>query len=182
MLLNKLKPYAIHLALAGLVVIGGSAAAATFEAGPFNSQQPNVPTVSQEAAERGEGKPAPTEAAASINTEVPTNEPTSDTPTEVSGDSGSTAPNSGEPASITPDVPTSEPEAPAPTLVKVTMRFVDVSPAGQPNTKAAEYCDSHYSDGNVVPQWVATITNPAGFSQPIASYSATNPPNNYSPC
>lgn len=74
---------------------------------------------------------------------------------------------------------------PAPILVYRIgrdMRFVDISPADQPNTRAEQWCDYTFSDDTVDNIFKGTLTKEGGFSQPISSYNSDNPPGFFIGC
>lgn len=180
--MRKLRALAAHIAVAVTLSVAGVAVAASIDK---PAPAVNTPQATEQT------QPTDTGTGAWVGP-VPTNEPVQEQPTEVAPEPVAETPTD-EPASITPDVPTSEPEAPAheptpepePEPVYVTsqsMRFVDVSSQDEPNSKAQQWCDYTYSDGTTSTRKNSTIYKQGGFSQPISSYSASNPPGVVSGC
>ena len=175
----------IITAVSIVLAVGGTVAAQAGVLPGVNQNQQAVPTGTQQQVEAGQARPDDKTPVTQVN-----EQPTADTQaTDDNQTSGAGAAAAVPTPATTADDPAkiAEQTEPAPVQPPVVvrtgaykMRFVDISPANKPNTKADQFCDYALSDGNTDSVWAGSVTY--NFTQPIASYNENNLPGIYSAC
>ncbi len=173
--------------LAAIITIAVTTTVVGVSANQANSQKPNVTTLSQANPEAEQDniddpsvKVATTKTASNSDNNarsVATGDGTTPMTTTEEVATNTLPHQTQQEAPVQPVVPVS----PEPTRTgERHIRFVDISPATKPNSKADQYCDYRLSDGSTDSVWAGSITY--NFKQPIAGYNENNLPGLYSGC